>query len=116
MFDADYDESAASAAATFYSAEEARAWIGAVLENIDRCRIEVGPTHPRIAGEDEVWRFRTHVNDYGRLNVDRIIARVDNVILQVVVARYEGNNQTVVEDVAAKCIQRLVSLIQERDS
>jgi hypothetical protein len=117
LFDGDYDETGASAAATFYSEEDARAWTATVLDNIDRCNVEVGPTHPRIAGEDETWRFRTHVSDYyGRLNIDRIVVRVDNVILQVVVARFEGNNQTVAENVAAKCIQRLVELIRERSS
>lgn len=114
LFQGEDYEAAANASATFYSAEDAHTWLADVVGNIDRCNIELGPRRPRIAGEDETLRLRSHISTYyGRLNVDRVIARVDNVIVQVVVARYEGDNQTVLERVAAACIGRMVDLVRE---
>lgn len=112
LFDGDSDEFAASSSGTFYSEGDAQRWLDRVLEEIGRCNITLGPIRPRIAGEEVTLRFRSHVQSgYGRLNIDRVVVRVENVVLQVVVARHDGNNQAVVEAVARKCIARLVELL-----
>ncbi len=112
--DGDDAESAAASAATFYDEDDAAEWITAVLDHIGQCNIEEGPRRPHVGETDETFRFRQRINPYGTwLNIDRVLVRVDNVVLQVVVARYDGDNQAVADAVAARVVARLVALMDE---